>query len=393
MKPTVHKPTNYVTFTIVAFMVYFCLINIWSQNIKQKAQIPSFVAEGTVSSEGFQSDDTNLITVSKVEGTFLFSYSNGEWDVQVTYQRLPESENNLNNPNGVADLEHLDGFMIDCRRIPGGIREIYNVPTNSLSTSQRAANSLPAAFAKTNTFPEWERQEVFLPWLSLSPRPELPLVDSNLMRIHFETALLDKPENEGSFMLHYMQPQNFFLSDFIVTNNGLIFLMDGSTMPLPISYKDTFPQFVYEVLQTTNLSGVEFPQHAILSQFSPLPNGKSAKDIYTVDVSRLYVTRIDTGGNNLSLKNMPTNLEALDSRPLGLAGGRTVNYLIVNDQWPSATSHMQQVAANIAGRMYESPIENAKYTERRLVIILFLILLTIIPLSISFRKLKHKGVS
>jgi hypothetical protein len=193
-------------------------------------------------------------------------------------------------------------------------------------------------------------RELFLPWLSLCPNPELPLVNSNLIHVVFRREFFENPKNEGGFRATYIEPGRQFLSELIITNNGTIFLSDGNTMEYPEPYKNGFVGFLYKVLETTNVNGISFPLSAVLYEFSPLPNGKSPEDTYPAVFAQLNVQQIDVGGRHLTLTPVSANVVALDKR-LSLPNGMTMNYGVTNDQYYALTNKRMQQLVNFYERM------------------------------------------
>jgi hypothetical protein len=375
MKFLINKQVQGIRLFGILFLIHSSVLDMRCQDIAEpKASLPPFAVKGDVSWGGFQAYETNVVAVSKTEGAFLFSFRSNIWDIQFTYQ------------SGA----NVAGTTIDCRRIPGGIREIISYSTNALHLKQNIPNLRPSASAKTNTYPEWERQEIFLPWLSLCPNAELPLISSNLMRAYFDYELLNDPHNEGRFTLSYIEPQKLFLSELIVTNNGLLFLSDGSVMKLSNPYDNGYPQFLFKVLETTNCGGIVFPLNTVLYQFVPSPNDKSPGELYAAVVSRLHIAQIDVGGQHLVLNRPPTNLVALDSRPTGLKKDMTVNYNVINDQWLPLTNHRLEVLADSVRGTLPRPVEDAGYAGRRAFIFITLVTLTLVPLIAFACRIKNK---
>jgi hypothetical protein len=87
--------------------------------------------------------------------------------------------------------------MIDDKRIPDGIREIITFPSTANETNPK--NWSPSAIVRSDSFPSMGQQQLFLPWLSLCPNPELPLVSSNRIHFIFQPELFDNPKNESEF--------------------------------------------------------------------------------------------------------------------------------------------------------------------------------------------------
>jgi hypothetical protein len=337
--------------------------------------VSPFIAEGTVSWQGFDESPTNIVAVSKTEGKFLFSYSNDVWQVQFVYQ--------TNYCSLVPMGQNITGAMIDVRSIPDGIREIDTFPANPAAPSVDKNDVHPSAIATTNRFPEWVSQEVFLPWLSLCPQPKLPFVNSNLMRIHFDREVLDNPKNKGRFQLTYLEPEKQFLQELSVTNPGMLFLADGGTRDLPYPYKNGYCQFAYKVVETTNCGGLVFPFISTLYQFTP-SSAKPLGKLYPAVISQLQITRIDIYGRELRLAQVPYDLVALDRRPTGLVNDVTVNYDVINDQWPSTTNgRLKRIAQMVRRESAKLPEHNEEYGRKRLIIITILAALTIVMLIAS----------
>jgi len=298
--------------------------------------IPPFTAEGLVSTE-VRRIPLNTNSVLNSDGKFLFSYSNGIWQIQFTYLHQ-------DYPPQLSFLAGRLPAMTDDKRIPDGIREIiFPDKTNSVTADGRRIS--PSSIVRSDKFPSIGSHELFLPWLSLCPNPELPLVSSNLIHFIFQPELLDNPKNEGGFKESYIGPENQFLSELVASNNGTMFLSDGTTMDYSEpALANGFVEFSYKVLETTNCQGIIFPLNAVLYQYIPLQSGKSPEDLWPEIITKLSIEQIDIGGHKLSLKPVPARVVALDQR-LGLKNGLTMNYDVTNDQYYSLTnSRMEQLA-------------------------------------------------
>ena len=310
------------------------------QSPRPNGSIPPFIAEGFVSLESHRNPlDTN--DVIKSDGTVLFSYSNGVWQTQFSYQHFYDP--------GLTVPEGRMATMIDDKRIPDGVREIISFPSDTNTVTADGRRISKTALVRPGNFPSVGQQEVFLPWLSLCPNPELPLVNSSLIH-NFLPEFSDNPKDQGGLKVSYIEPEKQFLSELVITNNGTVFRSDGTIMEWPEPYKNGFIEFSYKVLETTNCNGINFPLNAVLYQFSPLPSGKSSEDTYPAIVTRLSVQQIDVGGHILTLKPVPAFVLALDKR-LGLKSGQTMNYGVTNDQYYSLTNQRMEQLANIYKRM------------------------------------------
>jgi len=342
-----------------------------------------FVIRASSLTQGFEESGTNIVFNWKIEGTLLFSFKDGTWQSQFTYQ------SNYCSKTGYPPPGYPIGTKIDCRCIPGGMREIISYGTNLPRSNSKISTIHPWAEATTNTFPEWGRQELFLPWLSLCPSPRLPLVDSSRMRIDFNYNFLGSPQNAGKFEVNYLNPDDSFISDLVVTNYGVIFLSNGGVFKLPAPFTDGFPQFSYRVIDTTNFGKMTFPFDAVLTQFVLKQNAKSASDTFALTVSHMHVDQIDLGEGSLIMEKVPESLVALDRRPAGLGGLVTVNYEVTNDTWfPVENPKIARLAKLTRVALSHANGGNNQATRNRSAVIFIFLILTLVPIIILV-KIKH----
>ena len=320
------------------------VVGMMATAIRQKKPVETssfvFTAAGFVSTESHQSPvATNR--VFKSDGKVLFSYSNGIWWIQYYYQHQEFP------PGFPSSTGHL-ATIKDDKRIPDGMREIVTFPpwTNRVEPP----NVRPFATVTSDTFPDEGERGLFLPWLALCPSPELPLVGSNSIRTIFMSrnlfTNLANPENSGGFKATYIEPERQFLSELIITNNGTMFLSSGTTRRWLEPFNNGFVSFSYKVLETTNVNGILFPLSAVLYEFMPLPDGKSAEDTYPAVIAKMEVEQVDIGGRELKLLPVPTNIVAMDKR-LSLPKGRTINYSVTDDQYYALTNSRLEKLATI----------------------------------------------
>lgn len=330
-----------------------------------------------MSCEQFRPFNTNYLV--KTDGKVLFSYtSNGLWQVQFTYEHFYHP--------GLPFPGFESNTVVDCMRIPDGIRQIIIAPSEIGAPTNEVGRTTPYATTQNMPFPQIVQQELFLPWLSLCPDPELPLIDSNHMRFLLRDNVFNDPKNKGAFVVDYINPDRHFISELFVTNNGVAFQSDGSSIEFPKPYDKGFLQFSYKALATTNCQGMILPVSAVLCEYAPRPGGSSEADIYPAMVTRLYIEQISLGGHSLKSTPIPTSYIALDSRPAGLNNGVTVNYGITNDQWYSTNDRIIKHVANFYRRQPFNRInEKDRVSRNRGVIFCAFGILALVPIAILVR--------
>jgi hypothetical protein len=203
---------------------------------------------------------------------------------------------------------------------------------------------------------------------------------------------LNNPHNAGGFKLTYIEPEEAFISTIVVSNNGTLFQIDGSTMQYPEPYGNGFEQFSYVVLDSTNYVGIQFPHRVAFYQFSTLPSAHSQANIYPVAITHLAVEQIDVSEPRLAVAT-PSVVLALDSRPTGLNNGVTVNYRLTNDDWPSLSNKRLTTIASIVRKQPINQVRvNSKpdYPRNRKVIVGLLICLTLFPVVSFFTAKQQK---
>jgi hypothetical protein len=304
--------------------LFSCLLRNEAISASAKDGTSGFIAEASVSVEVHQQEHAPS-PVLKTGGTVLFASSNGWW--QIRYHREWVEAGN-------AALRRGGGTFIDCKRVPDGIRWF-------VTTEQRnpADKGHPLAFVQPIAYPPPEEAELFLSWLSLCPYPELPIVDTNIMRKFVASKWINQPQNLGSCVVSYLQPDNAFLSRLDVLNtNGIIFAADGRPQQLDAPFNQGFTELKYDVGEVTNFGGRLFPKRTVLSKYMPRTSAKSRDDVYAVLVCRLEVQRLENWSQGLAT-NFPTpTLIAEDKRFQGLTNGFAVNYKVPNDQWSAVTN-------------------------------------------------------
>lgn len=312
-----------------------------------------FTARGVVSVVAhMHPGDTNYSISS--DGDVLFSYDHGVWQVQFTFRHSAHL--------GYTNVyDGVPGTVTDEKRIPNGMRTIYTFPSQPGIDAATTAKVKPSAMVTTNHIPDVGSQEVFLPWLSLCPNPELPLLGSNLIHRWVQIVQQNELTATNHYQARYLEPANQFLGELIITNNGTEFTSDGKSFELPKPYDAGFVGFAYQVVATTNCEGIMFPLETVLTQFSPMPAGKSREDLHPTVVSRLKLEQIDVGGKKLSLIPVPHSVVALDSRSPVLKNHMTMNYEVIDDQYYDLTNAQLKRLENMYRHMQMRPAPPTKH--------------------------------
>lgn len=302
-----------VGFAVFAVAAFFSVIGT-TPVIAAGKPIPPFVAEGTVSVEVFSAPPQSKVML-RMEAHVSFCYSNGWWQAECKY----------------TAPSNMVGLIENCRRLPDGIRQILTSPENARSSREKV---MPSAMVFPIAFPPPEKPILFTAWLTLCPTVELPIIDARHMRRLIAREQLDHPKNIGTYLLKTIQPQNLFISDLAITNNGVDF---GPGL-VPISRRGALAQgyleSMYTLQETTNVSGIIFPLRARYSRFAPLQDAPTASSIFPVLTATVSIERfgsMTTGCMNDS--SVPERFVALDKRFGNLPQGTTVNHYITNDHW------------------------------------------------------------
>ena len=314
------------------------------------SDLPAFSAVGTVLNEVYQQAGLSSPTYS-LEESVCFSYSNGWWRVQVKYKNgaLP----------GVSPL-FLAGNITDCERIPGGVRTV----TMRLPQKVKGDLWLPAD-AEPIAFPPPARNNLLICWLSLCPNPQLPFLNDTMMRQLVSTEFLRDPQNEGFYKLRY-GPNNRFVSELCITNNGVIVVGHGRTMKLAPPFDRGHLGLEYRVLETTNWNGISFPLKSILRKYVAMPGATTPDQVYAATVTRFGIESFRLGIARPAIDlAQPTRLEkvwaeivsgapspvqtllpkpssvhlvANDHRLVKTPVGEPTTYQVTGDQWLAATN-------------------------------------------------------
>lgn len=338
--------------------------------------IPQFTVEGVVSTETYTPDSSD--PTSRIEAIFFFSYSNTWWEIELSSQS--------GSMNGVQPAE-LARAVINCKRIPDGIRYLATQPAQQAHVGKKGVTS---AVVEPIAFPPPEQKGLFVCWLSLCPNPELPIIAAGRIRRLLAADLLGDSRNQGEYMAAYLDPGGAFIGKLIITNNGILFSANKDTVQLGRPFEHGFAEFRYEVVQTTNINGVSFPLSAVLYEFDTRPNPRTRDDVYPAVITRIRMERVVCGGAG-GRRTAPSRLIALDRRPTNLPGGGAVNYMVTNDQWFSKTNPRIVYLASIA-RQQKQSTHSGRHVAR-VFIVAVLVISASVPVAWLFvarRFSKHK---
>lgn len=282
--------------------------------------IPPFVAEGRLVTQQFR-PDTNLNLNLRTEGSVVFLYSNGWWQVESRYRYMHRPSEGP--------------FVENSMKIPDGTRS-YTLFEGSTNRGMTMALACPISFPLSG------RTAMLTAWLSLCPYPELPLIDGKRMRRFitlpdYRPKILNAPENEGFYAAKYLTPEKAFLSELVITNKGFGIDLsvgengledEGIIMRYPPPFENGFAEFQYKVIETTNLHGITFPLRAVCKRFTNW-GAKDPDRPHMVLQSELTVTRISFSENDVARRiAAPAEMYAMDARP-----GVRPNYIVRDDQW------------------------------------------------------------
>ncbi len=317
---------------------------------------PAFSAEGTVSTETFEEGKSDPIRT--LTGRFLFSYSNSIWEIQISSQK----------GQGLGiDPALLAKQVLDCKRIPDGVRVFVGLNTNLYSIQTNVVTKdTPGtiATAEATPFPPPEQVELLTCWLTLCPYPDLPTIDSTHSHGMLPVKVFNNPNNIGNFSKTYLESDHAFLSQFQFTNNGTLIAQDLKLIQLPQPFDHGFLAQSFRVLATTNVNGVIFPSLAAYYQFLPIRMVTNQTDVYRVIITHVKLERIEIG--TLPVFSKPLLMFALDRRPTNLEDSPKWTYSISNDSWAPVTNANVAAYANLV-RQHGNTVAATKDLQRLVV--------------------------
>lgn len=288
-------------------------------------QWPPFSAEAKVRVETFRPRGTEAVT--REEATTQFHFDGGTWEVVYVYGAAW--------PEVTGGQRTQPGTVLNCRRIPDGIRYF---PTFPSTQADHAPKPLTTALAEPLTFPPPEYAGMLASWLMLCPHAELPVVGEGRIRRFLTTPLMKNRDNEGSCFVSFVTPENAFLSQLIITNDGTIFTPDATPIRLEPPFDPGFVEFEYRLLESTNLLNRTFPRRAEARQFGLLPDAKTRTDVYPAVVVSVEVQSLSFPPASTTGEKAPPTLFVMDNRSPALRSGASVRLLVTNDHWVSVTN-------------------------------------------------------
>jgi hypothetical protein len=348
--------------------------------------MPPFTAGGTVSLQLFLKAGATNAT-KKTEKEVYFSYSNGWWQIELKKEKGSFQSGDKALPKGPS-AEQMAGAITDCRNISDGVR--YLLTGRKQQEMAAVSNVWLSAFLESTTFPPPEMSDLFLCWLTLCPNPELPVNAGNKMRRLISVDFLKNPQNQGEYTLQHLAPDNVFLSELCITNNGTILMRDGSLMKLLPPFDKGHLEFDYKILETTNWNGVMFPLRSVLHKYVPLPGATNREGLFAALESRLSIGSFQVGVESpeIDLKKSKFVVMVHDNRLPHLPGREPIMYVVtnVNDHWMAATNPVLVQYAALFNHVVKSAPDPATMTARkRHVVEAGMLALALAPLVILIR--------
>ena len=242
--------------------------------------VPPFAVVGRVSSKLFFPGDTNAHHES--EGEVSFYYSNRWWQTEIAY----------NDPKKGGPA------IQNCMKIPDGTRSytLFGTKTNA---------GKPIAVVCRTAFPSPGHPSIFVSWLGFCPKPDLPLIDAQRMRRFLsvpncQSELLMDQRNEGGYSIKYLAPQQLFISELSISNNGISMEVNVSAngeivndiQRFPRPFENGFSEFDYRVVETTNVNGLVFPLRMNYRRFSPNFRTRAQGELGITLLSEVIVSQI-----------------------------------------------------------------------------------------------------
>jgi hypothetical protein len=162
-----------------------------------------------------------------------------------------------------------------------------------------------------------------------------------------------------------------FVREAALYNEGVVELLDGSTIPLAPPYDHGFAKYVYKVLGETNIAGAKIASDFRMDLFDRAPQGQSAADL----VSIWHVSGVVTGLPNVPdsascVPQIVTNTFVQDYRSGRVSRAENVSYFTTGT-WLRADS--REFKALISGVPFKPKGQEIRTMVRALLVLLILL--------------------
>jgi len=299
---------------------------------------PSFKAQMRVRTSQFQPTAVEAQITSDTD--VVLSYSNGWWRIDA----IPVSSK--------------PGVFESCMIIPEGTRYIAYPMNAALGPNGKKLTA--EATACPMLFPPPGHEALFVSWLTLCPKPKLPIIDAAHMRrpVYIpgcETSILNHPRNIATYSIGY---DGNFLSDLRIRNDGVgveIVQSESGLKPefhrFPRPFDRGFLEFEFTLLATTNYHGFAFPARAVVKRLYPAFDSKEPARLFTHVFSEIQVYAIGSLDDKMMKDGiLPSEILATDMRFTNLPNSEPVNYLITDEAWRPTSDPQIAVMAEKKGQ-------------------------------------------
>ncbi len=316
--------------SVVSLSITLCEAASFADDTNNVASPFQFKAKLKVRSSQFKPDGSRIFTI---ENTVMLSFSNGWWAVDAT------------------QLQQDGKRVVQCAMvIPGGVRRYNRFPDDFRNDVDADGNMVTTvAAACPLPFPPPICDALFVSWLSLCPRPKLPIIDAThihrpLFVTERDSDIINDDQNIGTYSMTYIAGGDF-LSDLRITNNGNYVKLEQSNGGFIASYVKFAPpldqgflEFKYSLLVTTNYHGVVFPAEAVVERIVSAFDPKYPNKTYTNVITEVQVLTIGELGDQMTGDEVsPAKMIADDFRPANLPEKVAVSYWLTNDGWKPAS--------------------------------------------------------
>ena len=178
-------------------------------------------------------------------------------------------------------------------------------------------------------YPEYLDNILFLPWLALCPRPELPIQNGQIIKQFYS------PIGEATYHLDFLGAEQAFVSHLIITNKGEVIAPNSQVIKLEAPFDHGFIEFVYQVESMTNVNGIAFPARSVMYRQHRMQGTGGKMDIRAHHKTYLMVESVEPGFRNF---DVPPIMVADDYRLPAVKPGKTMTYRVANDTWEAPDS-------------------------------------------------------